>query len=151
MVVAKPIADLAIKPPAANLSVIDKVLSNQLTQDEAWQFSASVPEIVAFTLLALQQRLLQAQQATGPNTPSVARPAFLLLRVCHTTVAVMIRKNSYCNHSDRGALTQSVLMTIFRTLKVRKLQPLDTILKALADYSRTRKLPPLPALITLEG
>lgn len=58
--------------------------------------------------------------------------------------AVMIRKNSYCNHSDRGALTQSVLMSVLRTLRVRKLQPIDTILKALADFSKTGILPPLP-------
>jgi hypothetical protein len=59
--------------------------------------------------------------------------------------AVMIRKNSYCNHSDRGALTQSVLMTVFRTLKLRGHQPLDTILNALAEYSRTGSIPPMPA------
>jgi transposase len=59
--------------------------------------------------------------------------------------AVMIRKNSYCNHSDRGALAQSVLMTVFRTLKLRGHQPLDTILNALAEYSRTGSVPPLPA------
>lgn len=58
--------------------------------------------------------------------------------------AVMIRKNSYCNHSDRGALTQSVLMTIFRTLKARNHQPLDTILAALATYTTTGALPPMP-------
>lgn len=58
--------------------------------------------------------------------------------------AVMIRKNSYCNHSDRGALTQSVLMTVFRTLRLRGLQPLDTILTALAQHSQTGTLPPLP-------
>lgn len=58
--------------------------------------------------------------------------------------AVMIRKNSYCNHSDRGALTQSVLMTVLRTLRVRGHQPLDTILHALAEYSATGELPPLP-------
>ncbi len=48
--------------------------------------------------------------------------------------AVMIRKNSYCNHSDRGALTQSVLMSVLRTLRVRGHQPLDTILSSLAEY-----------------
>jgi transposase len=58
--------------------------------------------------------------------------------------AVMIRKNSYCNHSDRGALTQSVLMSVLRTLRVRGHQPLDTILSSLADYSKSGKLPPLP-------
>jgi hypothetical protein len=59
--------------------------------------------------------------------------------------AVMIRKNSYCNHSDQGALTQSVLMSVLRTLRARGHQPLDTILFALAEYSRTGTLPPLPA------
>jgi hypothetical protein len=59
--------------------------------------------------------------------------------------AVMIRKNSYCNHGDRGALTQSILMIVFRTLKLRGHQPLDTILNALAEYSRTGSIPSLPA------
>jgi len=58
--------------------------------------------------------------------------------------AVMIRKNSYANQSDRGALTQSVLMTVFRTLKLRGLQPIDTILAALSEYNRTGRLPPMP-------
>jgi hypothetical protein len=58
--------------------------------------------------------------------------------------AVMIRKNSYCNHSDRGALTQSVLMSVLRTLLVRGHQPLDTILQALASYAKTGVMLPLP-------
>jgi hypothetical protein len=58
--------------------------------------------------------------------------------------AVMIRKNSYANQSERGALTQSVLMSIFRTLRLRNLQPIDTILAALRSYSQTGILPPLP-------
>jgi len=58
--------------------------------------------------------------------------------------AVMIRKNSYCNHSDRGALSQSVLMSVLRTLRLRGHQPLDTILNALADYANTGIMPPLP-------
>jgi transposase len=58
--------------------------------------------------------------------------------------AVMIRKNSYANQSSRGARTQSVLMTIFRTLRLRGLQPIDTILAALATYNHTGTLPPLP-------
>lgn len=59
--------------------------------------------------------------------------------------AVMIRKNSYANQSDRGAVTQSVLMSIFRTLRLRGRQPLDAILTALAEYNRTDRLTPLPA------
>lgn len=58
--------------------------------------------------------------------------------------AVMIRKNSYANQSERGALTQSVLMSVFRTLRLRRQQPLDALLAALREYNRTGKLPPLP-------
>ena len=58
--------------------------------------------------------------------------------------AVLIRKNSYANQSDRGALTQAVLMSVFRTLKQRGLNPIDTILKALTCYATTGKLPALP-------
>lgn len=58
--------------------------------------------------------------------------------------AVMIRKNSYANGSQRGAFTQSVLMTIFRTLKQRNIQPIDAILTALADYNQTGSLPAFP-------
>ena len=31
--------------------------------------------------------------------------------------AVIIRKNSYCNRSQRGANTQAVLMSVYRTLQ----------------------------------
>ena len=58
--------------------------------------------------------------------------------------AVMIRKNSYGNRSQRGADCQAVLMSIFRTLKQRGHDPIRTIVKALAEYLTTGKLPPLP-------
>lgn len=58
--------------------------------------------------------------------------------------AVMIRKNSYSNQSDRGAVTQSVLMTIFRTLRLRGHSPLETILSSLATYAETGNMPSLP-------
>ncbi|MFV0443662.1 MAG: hypothetical protein ACK5Q5_08825, partial [Planctomycetaceae bacterium] len=41
----------------------------------------------------------------------------------------MIRKTSYANQSEQGATTQSMLMTIFRTLRLRNQQPIDTILR----------------------
>jgi transposase len=58
--------------------------------------------------------------------------------------AVIIRKNSYGNRSQRGADTQAVLMSIYRTLKQRDHDPLKTITEALAEYLRNGKLPPLP-------
>lgn len=58
--------------------------------------------------------------------------------------AVIIRKNSLCNRSEQGAATQAVLMSIYRTLKLRGLDPIGTIAAALRQYLLTGKLPPLP-------
>ena len=58
--------------------------------------------------------------------------------------AVIIRKNSYGNRSERGADCQSVLMSVFRTLKQRGYDPIQTITQALASYLTTGQLPPLP-------
>ena len=58
--------------------------------------------------------------------------------------AVIIRKNSNGNQSDRGASTQAVLMTVYRTLKKRGLNPLDEIVAALRHYCIHGQLPPLP-------
>ena len=59
--------------------------------------------------------------------------------------AVMIRKNSFGNRSDRGADTQAVLMSVYRTLQQRGHAPLNAVVDALTTYIATGKLPPLPA------
>ena len=59
--------------------------------------------------------------------------------------AVILRKNSQSNRSDRGAATQAVLMSVYRTLKLRGLNPTQTIAHALNTYLTTAQLPPLPA------
>ena len=58
--------------------------------------------------------------------------------------AVLMRKTSYGNRSDRGAETQQILMTVLRTLKQRGYQPLDTLPEILGEYIQTGQLPPLP-------
>jgi len=58
--------------------------------------------------------------------------------------AVIVRKNSYGNRSQRGADCQAVLMSVYRTLKQRGHDPLATITSALAEYLTTGKLPALP-------
>jgi transposase len=58
--------------------------------------------------------------------------------------AVLMRKASYGNQSQRGCETRAVLMTIFRTLKRRGLDPLAVIAAALRTYTATGQLPPLP-------
>jgi len=65
--------------------------------------------------------------------------------------AVMIRKNSFGNRSDRGADTQAVLMSVYRTLQQRGHAPLKTVVEALSTYLATGKLPPLPAKVTPLG
>lgn len=62
--------------------------------------------------------------------------------------AVIIRKNSYANRSERGADAQAVLMSIYRTLKQRGHDPMSTIYNALTEYLTTGQLPPLPQKIT---
>ena len=62
--------------------------------------------------------------------------------------AVLARKNSFHNSSDRGAQTQAALMSIYRTLKLRGLDPLGEIVRALETFIRTGALPPLPAVAT---
>ena len=59
--------------------------------------------------------------------------------------AVIIRKNSLCNRSEAGANAQAILMSVYRTLKLRGLDPLETIVSALRAYISTGALPPLPA------
>ncbi len=59
--------------------------------------------------------------------------------------AVILRKNSQSNRSEQGAATQPVLMSVYRTLKLRGLDPTKTIADALRTYLTTGQLPPLPA------
>jgi len=65
--------------------------------------------------------------------------------------AVIIRKNSYANRSEAGADMQAVLMSIFRTLKQRGHNPLQTIASALRTYLTTGQLPPLPDKLAANG
>ena len=58
--------------------------------------------------------------------------------------AVIARKNSFHNTSERGAQTQAALMSIYRTLKLRGLDPVGEIVRALETFIRTGALPPLP-------
>jgi len=65
--------------------------------------------------------------------------------------AVIIRKNSLCNRSDDGARTQAVLMSVYRTLRLRGLDPTQTIADALRNLLQTGTLPPLPVVSVANG
>ena len=65
--------------------------------------------------------------------------------------AVIMRKNSLCNRSNNGAETQAILMSIYRTLKLRGHAPLETIVTALREYVSTGILPPLASRCASDG
>ncbi len=65
--------------------------------------------------------------------------------------AVILRKNSPSNHSEQGAATQAILMSIYRTLRLRGHDPTPTITAALRTYLPTGELPPLPGQVVANG
>lgn len=65
--------------------------------------------------------------------------------------AVIMRKNSFNNRSQKGAMTQSVLMSVFFTIKQRGLNPVDTVKKALEIYIKTGNLPQLAEFAASNG
>lgn len=65
--------------------------------------------------------------------------------------AVIIRKNSLCNRSQQGAATQGILMSIYRTLKLRGLDATKTIAEALKTFLKTGTLPTLPVENIADG
>lgn len=64
---------------------------------------------------------------------------------------MILRKNSQSNRSDRGARTQAVLMSVYRTLRLRGHDPLRTIADALRTHLTTGQLPSLPVASAADG
>ena len=65
--------------------------------------------------------------------------------------AVIMRKVMQGNQSKKGAKTQSILMTVFRTLKRRGYPPATTMVEALQTALGAGKLPPLPPPLPSKG
>ena len=65
--------------------------------------------------------------------------------------AVIMRKVIQQNRSDKAAHTQEILMSVYRTLKLRGHDPLKTVVRALSVYLETGKLPPLPGIKLSDG
>ena len=60
--------------------------------------------------------------------------------------AVIMRKNSYCNRSDAGAQTQAVLMSLFRTLRLRGLDAVETLCDSIKSSLISGRPPPSSSL-----
>jgi len=65
--------------------------------------------------------------------------------------AVILRKSSQSNRSEKGAAAQAVLMSIYRTLKLGGFNPIAVITNALRTYVKTGKLHPMPDGIVADG
>ena len=65
--------------------------------------------------------------------------------------AVVMRKTRYGTGSAEGALTPSVLMSVFRTLKRRGHDPICTVVDAVKTKLKTGQFPPLPAKTPTHG
>ena len=65
--------------------------------------------------------------------------------------AVILRKISQSNRIETGAAVQAVLMSVYRTLKLRSHDPLATITSALRTYFTDGHLPPLPIQSVADG
>ena len=65
--------------------------------------------------------------------------------------AVIMRKVIQQNRSDKAAHTQEVLMSVYRTLKLRGCDPVKTVVDALSIYLETGKLPVLPCVMLSDG
>ena len=63
----------------------------------------------------------------------------------------ILRKTCQGNRSEQGAAVQAVLMSVYRALKLRGHDLLDTIVSALRTYFASGQLPPLPAPSTADG
>ena len=129
------------------------------------------PEKYAGRIVRIDQRLMALAGGEYAD-PDANRLAKRLLKYCdslftfldHPAVpfennlaermirpAVLIRKNSQSNRSEKGAATQAVLMSIYRTLRLRGHNPTDTIADALRTYLTTSQLPPLPTPVIASG
>lgn len=64
---------------------------------------------------------------------------------------VQMRKNSYGNRSSQGAETQAVMMSLFRTLHLRGLDPVETLCSIVNSYLAIGCLAPLPDHLTSVG
>jgi len=65
--------------------------------------------------------------------------------------AVIIRKDSLSNRSEKGASVQAMLMSIYRALKLRSHNPIAVVAKALRTHVQTGTLPALPEAIAADG
>jgi hypothetical protein len=66
----------ALTTTSVDADFLDKLHNNRLSQQETLAFASSGPELIAFTMLALQQRLASISPQNVPQTPRSTIPPF---------------------------------------------------------------------------
>jgi hypothetical protein len=131
--------------------LLEAALAGALDEMQARQLALRGPEAVTLMLPALAKRLRKHRDGlfTFPDKPAVPFENNLAERAIRPTV--LLRKNSRSNRCEQGAAAQAILMSVYRTLKLRGLDPTKTITTALRTYLPTGQRPPLPNKVPAKG
>ncbi len=151
---------------------IDAAVRGKLGRAQTMRLRKDNPDVFTLALLAAGRRIAEPEgrkngRKPSPSTPSGTRRLTKPLRTHAEHIftlldyadvpfennfakrqiraAVILRTNSQSNRSDRSAATQAILTSVYRTLKLRGLNPTKTIAHALRTYLTTGKLTPLPS------
>ena len=128
--------------------LIEAVVRGELDEVQALRLCNECPEVV---VSALTKRLRKYAECIFTFLDYADVPFENNCMERQIRPAVIIRKNSQSNRSERGATTQAILMSGYRTLRLRGLDPAKTIATALRTYLLTGQLPPLPIPVTAYG
>ncbi len=128
-----------------------RLIDRRLTELAQWQREDDTPVYHDPDTLRIAKRLRKHWDFlfTFLDKPDVPFDNNLAERAIRP--AVILRKNSQSNRSEQGAATQAVLMSVYRTLRLRGLDPTKTITATLRTYLQTGKLPPLPDPVVASG
>ncbi len=155
---------MSMRPGTAKTveAIIDAALRGELDETGAQQLHALGPEAVALAKLAGEEHSDGNARRLTHRLRKYGEFLFTFLDYADVPFennfaerqirpAVILRKNSQSNRSDRGAATQAILMSVCRTLRLRGLNPTKTIADALKTYLTTGHLPPLPDADIADG
>lgn len=104
------------------------------------------PDAARLSNRLLKNRMSLLTFAEFPHVPATNNAAEREIRP-----AVVMRKMSYGSTSEQGGVTRAILMSIYRTLKKRGLDPLTETRTALETLAKTGTLPPLPTKNTSQA
>ena len=65
--------EIAAKEPGIDSEFVDRFIAGSITENESRRFSQQPSEVIAFTMLAIQQRIAQSR---GANVPPATIPAY---------------------------------------------------------------------------